>query len=152
MACALAPMNSMSKSRVKRCILLTKKARLLSTSLASRKLPDFLRGLRIAGAAYLSAIEGYLPLYINHDLRQSGFDGDLQTPGWTRFGKHPGAGTFQRTKTGYKQCLLRHLLLIRREKACRFLRVVAAPVVELGRVRVAVAGGLLHFFELRTVL
>ena len=38
----------------------------------------FLRGLRIAGLAYLSAIEDYLPLYINHDSHHSGFDGDLQ--------------------------------------------------------------------------
>jgi hypothetical protein len=36
------------------------------------------RDLRIPGVAYLSAIEDYLPLYINHDSHHSGFDGDLQ--------------------------------------------------------------------------
>ena len=36
------------------------------------------RDLRIPGVAYLSAIEDYLPLYINHDSHHSGFDNDLQ--------------------------------------------------------------------------
>jgi hypothetical protein len=41
--------------------------------------------------------------------------------------------------------------LIRCKKARRLLWIVASPVVELGRARVAVPGGLLHVFELRAV-
>jgi hypothetical protein len=44
------------------------------------------------------------------------------------------------------------VVLIRRKKACRFLGIVAAPVVKLRGARVTVACGLLHVFELRTVL
>jgi hypothetical protein len=88
-------MSSMSKSSVKRCILPTKKARLLSTSvcvhlLGKQELPDFLRGLRILAWAYLSAIEDYLPLYINHDSHHSGFDGDLQAQVGHGFESTPG--------------------------------------------------------------